>query len=224
MAERLGADHPSFKMSARELMDRTLRDSGKGTLDAAIASGWLDCAPSFESAHFLNGFPHADGKFHFKPDWSKIGPYHEGMPVMTDHWAVTDTTGPEKPLRLVTPPPRTYLNTSFTETPGSQRREKEPTAMIHPQDASIYGIIDDGDIRIGNHMGDVVLKAKISDTAKQGVVIAEGVWPDDAFDRKIGINLLIDGTPVAPSGGASFHDTAIWLKAEAGALTVDAAD
>jgi hypothetical protein len=73
-------------------------------------------------------------------------------------------------------------------------------------------------------MGDVVLKARILDTAKQGVVIAEGVWPDDAFDRKIGINLLIDGTPVAPSGGAPFHDTAIWLKAEAGSLTVDAAD
>ena len=224
LAERLGADHPSFKMSARELMDKTLRDSGKGTLDAAIASGWLDCAPSFESAHFLNGFPHADGKFHFKPDWSKIGPYHEGMPVMTDHWAVTDTIGPEKPLRLVTPPPRAYLNTSFTETPGSQRREKEPTAIVHPQDALIYGVIDGGDIRIGNHMGDVVLKAKILDTAKQGVVIAEGVWPDNAFDRKIGINLLIDGTPVAPSGGAAFHDTAIWLKAEAGSLTVDVAD
>ncbi len=224
LAKRLGADHPSFDMTAWELLDRTLRDSGKGTLDAAIAKGWLDCAPSFEDAHFLNGFPHEDGKFHFKPDWSRIGPYHEGMPAMTDHWAVTDTAGPDKPLRLVTPPPRTYLNTSFTETPGSQRREGEPTAMIHPQDAATYGVTDGGMVRIGNHKGDVLLSAKISDTAKQGVVIAEGVWPDTAFDRKIGINLLIDGTPVPPAGGSAFHDTAIWLKAEAETLTADAAD
>lgn len=224
LAKRLGADHPSLDMSARELMDATLRDSGKGSLDAAIANGWVDCAPSFEDAHFLNGFPHTDGKFHFKPDWSAIGPYHQGMPAITDHWAVTDTIGPDKPLRLVTPPPRTYLNTSFTETPGSKRREKQPTAMIHPQDAATYGVSDGGDIRIGNHKGDVLLKAKISDTAKQGVVIAEGVWPDTAYDRKVGINLLIDGTPVPPAGGAAFHDTAVWLKAEANTLTADAAD
>ena len=54
-----------------------------------------------------------------------------------------------------------------------------------------------------------------------GVVIAEGVWPDEAYDRKVGINLLTGATPVPPAGGAAFHDTAVWLKAEA---LADAAD
>ena len=166
-------------------------------------------------AHFLSGFPQPEGRFRFKPDWAALGPYHAGMPSMPDHWATTDTVGSEKPLRLVTPPARTYLNTSFTETPGSQRREGEPVAVIHPKDAAEWRVVDGGHVRIGNEKGDVLLRAKIAETAKPGVVIAEGVWPDDAFDRKIGVNLLIDGTPVAPAGGVAFHDTAIWLKAEA---------
>jgi anaerobic selenocysteine-containing dehydrogenase len=222
LAKRLGSDHPSFDMSSRELVDATLQASGKGTLTAAAEQGWIDCAPSFEDAHFLSGFPQREGRFRFKPDWASIGPYHAGMPTMPDHWAATDTVGPGKPLRLVTPPARTYLNTSFTETPGSQRREGEPVVVVHPKDAAKWGVTDGGYVRIGNEKGNVLLRAKIAETAKSGVVIAEGVWPDDAFDRNIGINLLIDGTPVPPAGGVAFHDTAIWLKAEAS--LVNAAD
>ena len=215
LAKRLGSDHPSFDMSSRELVDATLQASGKGTLADAAEQGWIDCAPSFEDAHFLSGFPQPGGRFRFKPDWASLGPYHAGMPPMPDHWAATDTVGPEKPLRLVTPPARTYLNSSFTETPGSQRREGEPVAVVHPKDAAALGVVDGGHVRIGNEKGDVLLRVKIAETAKPGVVIAEGVWPDDAFDRKIGVNLLIDGSPVPPAGGVAFHDTAIWLKAEA---------
>ena len=221
LAKRLGADHPSFDMTAKELVDVTLEASGKGSLAAAAEQGWIDCAPSFEAAHFLDGFPHPDGRFHFKPDWAAIGPYHDGMPRIVDHWDAIDTVCPKRPLRLVTPPPRTYLNTSFTETPGSQKREDRPTAMIHPADAKSYGVVDGGLVRIGNARGDILLLAKISDTAKPGVVIAEGVWPDESYDRKVGINLLIDATPVPPAGGAAFHDTAIWLRSEA---MEDAAD
>ena len=224
LAKRLGSDHPSFNMSSRELVDATLQASGKGTLAKAAEQGWIDCAPSFEDAHFLSGFPQPDGRFRFKPDWASIGPYHAGMPSMPDHWATTDTIGADKPLRLVTPPARTYLNTSFTETPGSQRREGEPVAVVHPKDAAELGVVDGGLVRIGNEKGNVLLRAKITETSKPGVVIAEGVWPDDAFDRKIGVNLLIDGTPVPPAGGVAFHDTAIWLKAEASEAFLDTAD
>lgn len=224
LAKRLGADHKSFDMSAAELVDATLQASGKGTAADAAAKGWVDCAPSFEDAHFLNGFPHADGRFRFKPNWAEIGPYHQGMPGMPDHWAATDTIGPEQPLRLVTPPSRTYLNTSFTETPGSKRREGTPTAMIHPEDARAYDVVDGGMVRIGNRQGDIRMQAKISETAKPGVVIAEGVWPDDAFEGKVGINLLINGAPVPPAGGAAFHDTAIWLRAEPMTVVADAAE
>ena len=68
-----------LRMSAVELLDATLRASGKGTWEEAAARGWVDCAESFEASHFLEGFPSADGRFHFKPDWAAVGPYHAGM-------------------------------------------------------------------------------------------------------------------------------------------------
>ncbi len=215
LAKRLGADHLSFLMSSETLVDATLQASKNVSLADAAKQGWIDCGPDFDDAHFLTGFPHPDGRFRFKPDWAAIGPYHDGMPSMPDHWAATDTIDADRPLRLVTPPSRTYLNTSFSETPGSRKREGRPTALVHPQDAAELGIADGGKIRIGNRKGEVSLHAEISDAAKPGIVISEGVWPDDAFEGGIGINLLIDATPVPPAGGAAFHDTAIWLKAAA---------
>ncbi len=215
LAKRLGADHPSFYMTAWELVVATLEASGKGSADAAAARGWIDCAPEFETAHFLDGFPQPDGRFHFKPDWAAVGPYHEGMPGLPDYWDMVDAAGPDTPLRLVTPPARTTLNTSFSETPGSQRREGRPIAVIHPADAAKYGIADGATVRIGNYRGDIPLRARIVATARPGVVIAEGVWQDSAYEGKHGVNILVNGDPVPPAGGAAFHDTAIWLKAEA---------
>src|SRR3546814_5898792 len=72
---------------------------------------WADCAPDFETAHFLNGFPTPDGRFRFKPDWAAVGPDHARMPRLPDHLAVTDESGPEHPWRLVTAPARQFLNT-----------------------------------------------------------------------------------------------------------------
>jgi len=42
--------------------------------------------------------------------------------------------------------------------------------------------------------------------------VVEGIWPACAFPENIGVNCLIDAAPVAPNGGAAFHDTAVWVK------------
>ena len=47
-----------------------------------------------------------------------------------------------------------------------------------------------------------------------GVIIVESVWPNAAFEGGIGINALTSDDPAPPLGGAVFHDTAIWLRAE----------
>ena len=143
---------------------------------------------------------------------------------MPDYWDSVERTSEAMPLRLVTPPSRTFLNSSFTETPGSQRREGRPTALVHPQDAARHGVVDGGWIRIGNARGDVKLRAAISTTALPGVVVAEGVWLDGHFDRGVGINLLIGAAPVPPAGGSAFHDTAVWLEAVPAETALDAAE
>ena len=83
---------------------------------------------------------------------------------------------------------------------------------IHPEDAEAAGISDGGIVRIGNGRGSLALQVQVSTGAQRGVLIVEGTWPNTAFGEGFGINLLIGADPVPPSGGAAFHDTAVWLR------------
>ncbi len=215
LANRLGATHAGFEMSAWELMDATLRASGLGSVADAAERGYVECPPSFDDGHFLHGFPNETGRFRFRPDWASIGPYHQAMPRLPDYFDVVEQASDRYPFRLVAPPARTFLNTSFSETPGSRKRERHPMALIHPSDAAQLGVDDGAWVRIGNQRGDVAVRAQRSDGVSRGVVVVEGIWPNSDFGDGVGINQLIGADPVPPAGGVAFHDTAVWLRRSA---------
>ena len=222
LAKRLGASHPGFDMSAAELADATLRASGYEGYDALVLGRWVDRQPGFRASHFLDGFPHADGRFHFAPDWAAIGPAHGTMPRLPDHWEVYDSASALHPFRLVTAPARQFLNTSFTETAKSREREGRPTALLHPADAARLGVAPGDLMRLGNVRGEVILHAAIGDGQRPGTIVVESVWPHAAFKGGIGINALTSDEPAYPNGGAVFHDTAVWARAEAAAAGIAA--
>jgi anaerobic selenocysteine-containing dehydrogenase len=212
LARRLGAEHRGFAMTALEIADWTLKASGWPGVESLRATKWHDCQPPFERAHYLDGFAHADGKFRFAPDWAAMGPDAEGMPRLPDHWAVIDEATAERPFRMVTAPARNFLNSTFTETPTSLRREGRPTVMIHPDDAARLGIADGARVRLGNRRGSLAIHARLFDGVQPGVVVVESIWPNAAFEEGIGINLLVGADAAKPNGGAAFHDTAVWVR------------
>jgi anaerobic selenocysteine-containing dehydrogenase len=212
LATRLGTSHPGFGMTAFEIIEHTLRVSGLPGPEVFEEGTWLDCWPGFETGHFLDGFGHADRKFHFRPDWSAFGPEHGRMPVFPDHLAVIDDCDPERPFRMVPAPSRSFLNTTFNNTPSSVAREGRPTALVHPEVLAELGMRSGDRIRIGNGKGSVVVQARTFDGMQQRVVIVEGIWPNRAFAEGIGINLLTSADPGLPGGGAVFHDTSVWLR------------
>ncbi|OYW33982.1 MAG: hypothetical protein B7Z45_08050 [Azorhizobium sp. 12-66-6] len=216
LAARLGVTHPSFDMSPREIIDWTLRESGRGTLDELEAARFLDVQPEFETAHFLNGFGHRDGRFHLAPDWNKVpfpspakfGPLAD-MPAYPDHWTVIEEATPAYPFRLVTAPARNFLNSTFTETPSSQKREGAPSLLIHPEDAAALAITEGCLVSVESARGRVNLTAKLFAGVRRGVVIAEQIHPNHAHAGGRGINTLTGADPVAPAGGAAFHDNRV---------------
>lgn len=212
LAKRLGARHPAFDMTALEIIEHTLEASHLPSPDEFEEGVWHDCWPGFETGHFLDGFAHADRKFHFRADWAAFGPQHAKFPAFPDHVAVTDDGDPERPFRLVPAPSRSFLNTSFNNTPSSVAREGRPTAMIHPETLAALGLADGDRVRIGNAQGSVVLHARAFDGMQPRVVIAEGIWSNHAFEEGIGINVLTSADPGLPGGGAVFHDTSVWLR------------
>src|SRR3954454_2260271 len=217
LAARLGAKHPGFQMSPRELIDATLKKSGHGDIDTLQAELWRDIQPDFRTSHYLDGFAHADKKFHFKADWAHpplgivMGDVDK-MPSLPDHWTAIEEADEQHPFRLATSPSRSYLNTSFNELPSSQAREGVPTVMIHPADAALLSIADGEAVTLGNVRGETTLTAKLFDGLRRGVLIAESIHPSKAHIGGRGINMLTGADAVAPIGGAAFHDNKVWVK------------
>jgi hypothetical protein len=178
-------------MSARDLIDWTLQNSGWGTLAELEAKKWIDCQPDFETSHFVKGFRHPDGKYRFRPDWSAVvfrpnvpqrfGP-HEQMPALPDHWAIIEEADSEHPFRLATSPARNFLNSTFNETASSIRREGRPTLLVHPDDLARPR-------HCGRRQGAHRQRPRRRGAARQafaglvrGVLISESIWPNAAYE------------------------------------------
>jgi anaerobic selenocysteine-containing dehydrogenase len=221
LARRLGvADKAGFGMSERDLIATVLRP---GELDQLDGEKWIDRQLPFDEAHFLNGFGHPDGKFHFRPDWTGqpagtrppanvglLGPVAQ-LPEFPDYCAVIEEADEAHPFRLATSPARNFLNSSFAETKTSRDKEGRPEVMINPQDAARLGIETGEIVRLGNARGDLRIHARVTAEARVGVLITEGLWPNKAHLDGEGINVLTGADCVAPYGGAGLHDNKVWL-------------
>ncbi|HMN82443.1 MAG TPA: molybdopterin oxidoreductase family protein [Burkholderiaceae bacterium] len=212
LARRLGATHRAWDMTAWQIIDETLKRSGMWEGARNHEAGGQDFALPFETAHFLDGFGTADGRFHFRADWKRFGGRWQEMPVLPDHFEVIDAATDDRPFRLVAAPARTFLNSTFTETPGSLAREKRPTALLNPDDCAALNVAAGDRVRIGNDRGEVTVHVRPQDGQQRGVVVVEGIWPNHRFDNGIGINALTSAEPGWPNGGAVFHDTAVWVR------------
>jgi len=213
LGQRLGSNYPGFYMSGEELIDQSLRASGLPGFEEAADLRWLDFSKSYEDANFLSGFAHEDGRFHFSADWVALGADDEAMPILPDHWAVTDEVSDDKPFRLIVPPARRFLNTSFTEMKSSQAKEERPEVLMHPDACQRLGFEDGDRVRLGNDLGSVVVPIRSFDGLRDDVVVVEGIWPSEYYEEGLGINALISADRPKPAGGGVFHDTSVWVRA-----------
>ena len=206
--------------SEADLMAASFERSGYGTFAEIGARGFIDRARSDDAAHYRDGFAWPDGRYRFKPDWHAVAEKKgyafvvdpDAMPKLVDFRDVNEKADADHPFKLATSPARGFLNSSFNETPGSQVREGAPRLMIHPEDAARLGIGESDAVSVGNGRGEVALTAVLFDGVRTGVVIAEGIFPNKAHRGGKGINSLTSSEPVAPFGGAAFHDVAVWVR------------
>ena len=229
LLRRLGADDPATAMTDREVVAETFRRSHYPDLDSVAATGFVDRARPDEDARFANGFAWPDKRFRFRPNWEgaaarkgylwTIDPAE--APRMVDHWAITEKTDAAHPFKLATSPSRGFLNSTFSETAGSRRRQPVPTLLIRPDDAAANSIADGAPIMVGNGRGRVTLTAKLFDGLQRSVVIAEGIFPNSAHAGGQGINMLIGSDQVPPFGGVAFHDAAVWVRPVAANAVID---
>ena len=220
LLRRLGIDDASLHLTDRQMVAETFRKSRYPDLDEVAKTGFVERARPDDEARFANGFGWSDKKFRFRPNWQgaadrkgylwTIDPAE--APKMVDWWDINEKTSPQVPFRLATSPSRGFLNSTFSETAGSQKRQPTPTVLIRADDAAAHGIAEGAKVRLGNHRGAVELTAHIFEGMQKGVLIAEGIHPNKAHGTGQGINTLIGSDQVPPFGGVAFHDAAVWIK------------
>ena len=220
LLRRLGAEDESLALTDRQVVAETLRRSDYGELDEIEKVGFIDFGLSEEKARFADGFNFADGKFRFRPAWNEIAERKgylwtidpAALPAMVDYWDINEKVTAGTPFKFATSPSRSFLNSSFSETLGSQKRQPTPTVLIRPDDAAAHGIADGARVVLGNARGAVELTAEIFEGLPPGVLIAEGLHRNESHGNGKGINTLISSDQVPPFGGVAFHDATVWIR------------
>jgi anaerobic selenocysteine-containing dehydrogenase len=77
---------------------------------------------------------------------------------------------------MISPPQRNFLNTSFVNVKSLRDTEGEPHLEIHPIDAGVRGIHHGDLVRAFNQRGAMQFKARVTDAARQGLVVAPSIW------------------------------------------------
>jgi len=167
--------------------DACFGDSDDEIAQAAVADhwdfaavrqkGWKRIGPAKGTARFANGgFDTPSGKVEFLSASARSA----GLDALPDYIAPLEDTRSELakryPLAMISPPARNFLNSSFVNVESLRASEGEPWLDVHPLDAASRGIADGGYVRVFNERGSLELRARVTDRARPGVVVALSVW------------------------------------------------
>jgi anaerobic selenocysteine-containing dehydrogenase len=80
------------------------------------------------------------------------------------------------PLAMISPPARNFLNSTFVNVKSLRGADGEPYLDMHPLDADARGIHHGEMVRIFNDRGSFVAKARVTDKAREGLVVGLSIW------------------------------------------------
>ncbi|GJH26275.1 molybdopterin-dependent oxidoreductase [Caballeronia novacaledonica] len=190
--------------------DRTLEGQ---SWDKLKGSGWLKLdiaeAPLAEGA-----FRTPSGKCEFYSERLKL----EGLDPLPDYLPPYESAdgSPELaaryPLAMISPPARNFLNSSFVNIESLRAAEREPHLDIHPVDAEARGVADGALVRIFNDRGSMQARARVTDRAREGVVVGLSIWwkklsPDGCNANQVTSQALTD-----LGGSATFYDCLVEVE------------
>ncbi len=175
LARALGFTDPCFSDSDETIAQAAVAEDWD--FNAVRALGWKRIGCPRGVARFANGgFNTPSGKAEFL----STSAVAQGLDALPDYIAPLEDTRSELarrfPLAMISPPARNFLNSSFVNVTSLRASEGEPWLDIHPQDAKARGVADESYVRVFNDRGSLNLRARVSDRARRGVVVALSVW------------------------------------------------
>jgi len=217
LARAMGLTEPALFETDEQIASKafrwdhpTLKDQ---SWNALKASGWIKL--DLPDAPFADGgFRTPSGKCEFYSQRLK----DEGHDPLPDYIPPYESAeaAPELaaryPLAMISPPARNFLNSSFVNIESLRATEREPHLDIHPLDAQARGIADGMQVRIFNDRGSMQARARVTERARQGVVVGLSIWwkklsPDGCNANQVTSQALTD-----LGGSATFYDCLVEVE------------
>ncbi|MBT0569813.1 molybdopterin oxidoreductase family protein [Curvibacter sp. CHRR-16] len=214
LARAMGFTEPCFADSD-EALCRMAYD-GRVDFDALLEHGFVH--QDLPEAPFAQGgFPTPSGKCQFVSP-ALVGPGNDGLPHYlplreephpANAEGASGGTSPQYPLRMISPPARNFLNSTFVNVQSLRKSEGEPLVEIHPHDAAARGIQTGDVVNVFNQRGSYRVRAEVSERARPGVVVCLGIWWHKDSLEGHNINILTSQAVTDLGNGATFYDCGV---------------
>lgn len=147
-------------------------------------------------------FPTPSGKIEF---YSQLAE-QDGLPPLPGY--CEDDTRDGRPFQLITANERHITRSQFHNV---WQEEVEAGVLLNKEDAKARGIADGDRVRLRNGLGELVMRARASDSVSPGVALAYGgIWPKLTGGK--GINVLIPDHVQKFGGNAAYNSTYVDIE------------
>lgn len=219
LAERMGFEDDCFQDSDEDIIRQAISTDYAPfagiTLERLKQEGWVRLNLPEEFAPYREGgFRSPSGKCEF---------YSERLEAMgidavpnyvppRESIEVAPQLAAKYPIQLLSPPARTFLNSSFANLPSFLKQEKKPFVDLSAADAEARGIADGEMVRVFNDRGDFCVTARISDRVKPGVAVALSVWWNKLSPDHRNVNQTSSQKLTDIGDGATFYDNLVQIE------------
>ena len=213
LARAMRFTEPCFEDSDETIAQAAMAEDWD--FEAVRAVGWKRVGPPKESARFAEGgFDTPSGKVEFYSARAA----GLGVDPLPDYISPEEDTrsaaAGRLPLAMISPPARHFLNSSFVNVQSLRVSEGEPWLDIHPDDAAARGVTGGSYVRVFNDRGSLELRARVTDRARRGVVVALSVWWKKLARDGKNANELTNGDTLTDIGRAPiFYDCLVQVEA-----------
>ncbi|MFN8551470.1 MAG: molybdopterin oxidoreductase family protein [Candidatus Obscuribacterales bacterium] len=221
LAKSMGFVDECFADTDEEIAGQSIMTSHPNMQGIALEQlkekGWQRLSVPEIYAPFAEGnFPTPSGKCEFYSETlAKLG--IDPLPCFippTESVRTAPELSKKFPLEMISPPAHNFLNSSFANLPSFLKSEKEPFLEIHPNDAGVRGIKDGDRVRIFNDRGAFGARARVSERAREGVVVALSIWWKKLTVDGTNANDVTSQRLTDMGAAATFYDTLVEVEKE----------
>jgi anaerobic selenocysteine-containing dehydrogenase len=219
LAERMGFTEGCFRDSDEELARQALQSDHPHMqgimLNELKIRGWQRLnVPERYAPHATGDFSTPSGKCEFFSETlAKQG--NDPLPTyIPPRETVLDSPSlaARYPLAIISPPAHNFLNSSFANLPSFIKAEREPWLEIHPTDAAAREIKNGDCVRVFNERGEFQVKARVTEKARLGVVVALSIWWKKLTRDGCNANDVTSQGLTDLGAAATFYDALVEVK------------